>query len=602
MTREEKFELLSRYLDDTLQEGDVQTVEELLRNDPEFARALADVSLQHSLLYRLGKTDGAVPVVAEPQADSREGSGIHRASPRRRAQARRMSGRVFASSPWLRVAVPLAACLLIFIVAMAVLPGDPRPPAAPAAKAPEPVRRTPPTPPRRAPQPAAPKAAAPVETPVPRAKPPAPAPLPQAPRVRTPEPPAPTPEPVPPRTSPPTRKTTITLATLRDLSGTVWITEGAGIEKGPVSAGQILEPGQGIRTAPDGHARVVYPDGSVLEIRGNTEIREFTLENGKRSFLAKGSVSAQVERQARGTSMVITTPHADVRVVGTRFTVRLSPEVTRLSVTEGRVKFTRREDGRFVTVPAGFMSAAGAGLPFKPTPIRPAAGLAALYRFDEARGTIIRDVSRNGTALDLTIADPKAVQWRPGALAVTGAAVIRSSRSAARIAKACRRTNELSVEAWVRPAAATTPDAPEPGRIVTCSTDLNSRNFCLEQGGPRGAAPGDLFNMRLRTSNTNSNGFPPLFATPTGTARPRLIHIVYARSASGDAVFFLDGREVARRLSAGDFGTWDDSYPLVLADELGGKRPWAGEYHALAIYTRALTPEEVKRLSEAGPE
>ena len=40
--------------------------------------------------------------------------------------------------------------------------------------------------------------------------------------------------------------------------------------------------------------------------------------------------------------------------------------------------------------------------------------LLVLYTFQERSGTTVKDVSDTGTPLDLTIADPDAVNWIPG--------------------------------------------------------------------------------------------------------------------------------------------------------------------------------------------
>lgn len=38
---------------------------------------------------------------------------------------------------------------------------------------------------------------------------------------------------------------------------------------------------------------------------------------------------------------------------------------------------------------------------------------------------------------------------------------------------------------------------------------------------------------------------------------------------------------------------WDDDYPLALANELIDPRPWLGELYLVAIYSKALSAEEV---------
>ena len=51
---------------------------------------------------------------------------------------------------------------------------------------------------------------------------------------------------------------------------------------------------------------------------------------------------------------------------------------------------------------------------------------------------------------------------------------------------------------------------------------------------------------------------------------------------------------------AGDLSNWDDTYPLSLANEADGIRPWLGELHLVAFYDRALDANEVSQNFSAG--
>ena len=51
---------------------------------------------------------------------------------------------------------------------------------------------------------------------------------------------------------------------------------------------------------------------------------------------------------------------------------------------------------------------------------------------------------------------------------------------------------------------------------------------------------------------------------------------------------------------AGTLSNWSDSFPLVLANEVTGERPWLGTFYLVAIYDRALTAKEVTRNFQAG--
>lgn len=215
--------------------------------------------------------------------------------------------------------------------------------------------------------------------------------------------------------------------------------------------------------------------------------------------------------------------------------------------------------------------------------------LLVLYTFERPTDDIIRDRSKNGEPLNLRIDNPQAVAFRGGRLIVTSSARISSVDPARKIVAAVKKSNALSIEAWLTPQ-----DAKQtgPARIVTLSADPGQRNFTLGQEAGR-------FDVRLRTTSTSGNGIPST-ASPEDSARAELTHVVFTRDASGVARIYRDGKEVVTNKVDGKFDNWSDSFRLVLANELTGDRPWLGELSLVAIYGRALSAEEVVRNFAAG--
>lgn len=78
-----------------------------------------------------------------------------------------------------------------------------------------------------------------------------------------------------------------------------------------------------------------------------------------------------------------------------------------------------------------------------------------------------------------------------------------------------------------------------------------------------------------------------------------LTHIVYTRDKQGRATLYAGGQAVATRTVSGDIAGWDSSFRFALANELTGDRPWLGEYRAVSVYDRTLTPEEVANRFQA---
>ncbi|MCB0232609.1 MAG: LamG domain-containing protein, partial [Anaerolineae bacterium] len=221
--------------------------------------------------------------------------------------------------------------------------------------------------------------------------------------------------------------------------------------------------------------------------------------------------------------------------------------------------------------------------------------LQVLYTFAEGTGAIIHDRAGHEPALDLVIADAKAVSWQAAGLAVNAPVTIASAQLPARIVDACMATNEVTLEAWVEPANLTQDG---PARILTMSNDVRHRNFLLGQG-LWGEQARDLFTARLRTTEQSLNGEPPL-STEAGTAQLGMTHLLFTRAASGAANFYVNGELQRRSVIAGDFTNWDRDYALLLANEEGGARPWQGTYALVAIYCRALTMAEVNQNYQSG--
>ena len=224
-------------------------------------------------------------------------------------------------------------------------------------------------------------------------------------------------------------------------------------------------------------------------------------------------------------------------------------------------------------------------------PSRTATGLLVLYDFDSTKGNLVIDRSGAGEPLNLRITNSKAVNNSGGALEVRGKTQIHSEEPASKITNAVRRSGEITIEAWISPA-----DRKQqgPARIVTLSRNANERSFTLGQDG-------EHYDVRFRTTGTNTNGLPSVSAKKT-SVKTAATHVVYTRERSGRTRLFVDGRPQAESTVKGATDKWNGSYRLALANEFESDRPWKGKYHLVAIYSRDLSPAEVKQNFEAGPE
>lgn len=81
-----------------------------------------------------------------------------------------------------------------------------------------------------------------------------------------------------------------------------------------------------------------------------------------------------------------------------------------------------------------------------------------------------------------------------------------------------------------------------------------------------------------------------------------LTHVVYTRDADHNAAIYINGEHAVDGRVPGDFSNWNDSFRMALGNELSGDRPWLGEFHRVALYNRALTPEQIQANHEARQE
>lgn len=283
-------DLASRYLDGETSEAEEQAFLDLLKADPfarsEFARLLN----QHGALR--WQFSEAKPVTA-----------------RRR---RRFPSAARSPLPW--IAAGAAAAVLLAIVAAALSrPSAPpsRPQIARPPQDPAPVVVLPPETPMPAPVeiPATPPA-----PPTPQAPSPLPAPAPEAPK------PAPLPPPVVAEAPKPTAVAPAPVARLETV-------EGANVDGRPARAGDPLLAGQVV----EGAARLRWDDGTSIALDGRLAL-------DRPLAFSRGTLEAEVAKQEQ--PFVISTPHGEARVLGTRFTLRVDEASTRLEVREGKVRLS----------------------------------------------------------------------------------------------------------------------------------------------------------------------------------------------------------------------------------------------------------------------
>jgi len=379
----------------------------------------------------------------------------------------------------------------------------------------------------------------------------------------------------------------------------------------PATAGSPLRVGDRLRTSGAGaNATILYVDGTRVALGPNSDaaLRVHSEDRGKRLDLAHGTLGAMVATQSAARPMRFATPHAHVIVRGTEFEMAARNDQTRVGMKDGTVEVICLNNSRSVTLTAGYQAVVGKQIAVIAPPdvgrtqsllaARSTAGLQALYLFDEGKGRVIHDRAPARPPLDLAFQDIGAVSWMPGGgLSVRRPALIASKKRATKILRACQASNELTLEVWVRPHFVSQTG---PARIVTVSENLGERNFMLGIGNANKTSPQGAYAARIRSTTTpDGNGLT--FRASLGSVTTRLQHIVVTRARHGEARIFVDGRMAEQTTVSGTFANWNATYHLLLARE-GTKNwwPFLGDYHLVAVYSRALSEREILRHHQIG--
>ena len=215
----------------------------------------------------------------------------------------------------------------------------------------------------------------------------------------------------------------------------------------------------------------------------------------------------------------------------------------------------------------------------------------ALYEFKTGTGTVAYDTSGVEPALNLTLSG--AVTWVGGwGIDLRGGKAQGTTASSRKLHDLIRATGEYSIEAWVAPANV----VQEMAHIVGYSGGTAARNFTLAQ---------TMYNYDYlnRATTTDANGSPVL-STPAAdeVLQATLQHVVATYSAADGRRIYVNGelRSQADPAPAGLFTDWNDTFALVLGNEVSNDRTWQGVIRMVAIHNRALTEAQIAQNFDAG--
>ena len=132
-----------------------------------------------------------------------------------------------------------------------------------------------------------------------------------------------------------------------------------GTEFVPATNGMLLQAGDALHLGTNASATITFgAEDTRLMLSADTELKLTSLARGKRFVLQEGRVEANVARQRPFHPLIITTPQAQARVLGTKFSLLTADNATRLEVTRGSVQFTRMSDSKAIRVNSGHYAVA----------------------------------------------------------------------------------------------------------------------------------------------------------------------------------------------------------------------------------------------------
>ena len=215
----------------------------------------------------------------------------------------------------------------------------------------------------------------------------------------------------------------------------------------------------------------------------------------------------------------------------------------------------------------------------------------ALWEFKTGGGTTAFDTSGVEPAIDLSFSGD--VQWFGGwGVTINDGKLQGSTAASAKLHEQILATGEYSIEAWVVPANVTQ----EMARIVSYSAGNDARNFTLQQ---------TLYNydFRHRSTNTSLNGDPEL-STPDAdeVLQATLQHVVATYSPVDGRAMYVNGVLVTQPdpTPPGSLVDWQDTFALVLGNEVSSDGLFTGTLRLVAIHNRVLTPEQITQNFDVG--
>ncbi len=389
------------------------------------------------------------------------------------------------------------------------------------------------------------------------------------------------------------------IASVESVHGMVVIhRQGVGI----VAATEMLIlPGDQIEVKSNAEISIAYPDKTQVRLSSQTvAVFQPGTENHpglmavdlpKEVFISRGELTANVTPQPPGRPMFLKTRQVEAEVLGTRLVVHVEEHQSRVEVLEGLVAVkATQQDAPPVELSSGqeivanqteFRVSPGAW------PVNPL-GLEFLLDPKEAKlshspNSGVQLLAMGPNQSPRVLRPRHNVTFENGQMIFRAGAFLGDDPTATALLSACQKSGQISLEATVQTQELSQTG---PARWITFSTHSHDGNFSLAQEDRHCV-------LRLLTFTKEQGELRneiPLFQIPD--LEPHHVVVTYK---SGELRCYLDGKAVAVPAKIqGDFSHWKPQH-FLFGDEWNGEREWKGQLAGVAIYHRALSPEEAAR-------
>jgi hypothetical protein len=216
----------------------------------------------------------------------------------------------------------------------------------------------------------------------------------------------------------------------------------------------------------------------------------------------------------------------------------------------------------------------------------------AKYEFKTGKGSTAFDTSGVDPAADLTTSGDVSWVGGWGLKFAPGGKAQASTQASKKLHDMILATGEFTIEAWLAPANVTQEEA----YMVSYSGGTMARNFTLGQTKYN-------YDAMQRSSATDANGMPALStADAARRLQASLQHVVVTYDPVNGRRIYVNGEFTGDtdKQNGGTIANWDNTFALVLGNEVSSDRSWAGVIKFVAIHNRVLTDVQIKQNFAAG--